>query len=45
MKERVEKLGGRLEIVTAPGQGTIVRVYLDQKGEQHGTHDSDLDLR
>lgn len=35
MRERVEELGGRLEIVTSPGQGLTVRAVLPG-GPEHG---------
>ena len=28
MKERMNQLGGRLEIITAPGRGTEIKVHL-----------------
>lgn len=42
MKERLEKLGGRFEIESTPGNGVTVRVNLDQRDGEHGKHDSDL---
>ncbi len=45
MKERMEKLGGRFEMISEPGEGTTVRVSLDQVDGEHGKYDSDIDLR
>ena len=45
MQERLEKLGGRFELISEPGLGTTVRVNLDQLDGEHGKHDSDPNLR
>ena len=34
MQERVAALGGRLAIICAPGQGTVVRVTLDATADR-----------
>jgi signal transduction histidine kinase/putative methionine-R-sulfoxide reductase with GAF domain len=34
MRERVEALGGRIDVISAPGQGTIVSVRLPQEDER-----------
>ena len=35
MKERIASLGGRLQISSAPGKGTTIRVELSIEGSQH----------
>jgi len=36
MRERMEKLGGRLEIESSPGEGTTIRVSMNIGNETHG---------
>ena len=36
IRERVEKLGGRLHVETTPGSGTTIRVHLTTGDEDHG---------
>jgi two-component system sensor histidine kinase ChiS len=38
MRERARRLGARLEVVSAPGEGTKVRVHLGGSGQLMGTH-------
>jgi signal transduction histidine kinase len=40
MRERVEQIGGRLEVHTAPGMGTRIVVQLQQE-ETRGAHAPD----
>jgi len=44
MRERMETLGGRLEIDSSPEKGTTIRVYVDIGDENHGKRNSDTDL-
>ncbi len=40
MRERAEKLGGRLFLTSAPGKGTQVRLsvpIIEEEGERYGT--------
>jgi len=36
MRERVEGLGGKLEIISSPGTGTEIRVTVPSKGNSPG---------
>jgi signal transduction histidine kinase len=36
MRERTERLGGTLELTSAPGEGTRVRVWLAQQHARPG---------
>lgn len=36
IRERMEKLGGCLEVDSTPGKGTTIRVYMDIGNETHG---------
>ena len=36
MQERAESLGGRLSVVSAPGQGTEIKLVLPLKGKGKG---------
>ena len=39
MRERVERVGGRFQIESSPGQGTTVRIYLPVvEGQNHGSN-------
>lgn len=44
MRERLEKMGGRFELTTAPGAGTMIRVYSRQLDGNNGQHDSNPGL-
>lgn len=44
MRERMETLGGRLEVDSSPEKGTTIRVYVDIGDENHGKRNSDTDL-
>lgn len=41
MRERLEKMGGRFELITTPGQGTTVRVKSGHVDGNNGQHNSD----
>lgn len=45
IRERLENLGGRFELDTAPGKGTTIRISLDTLDSNNGRTDSDTDLR
>lgn len=45
MRERVQGLGGMLEVVTAPGQGTRLEIYLPTPGTRTGVPDECEDTR
>ena len=44
IRERLENLGGRFELDTAPGKGTTIRVSLDILDNNNGQTDSNIDL-
>lgn len=44
MRERMEKLGGRLEIDSSPGTGTTIRAITSLGDETHGKRNSDTYL-
>jgi signal transduction histidine kinase len=44
ISERVDNLGGHFELKTAPGKGTVIRVYLDTRDGNNGQTDSNTDL-
>lgn len=39
IRERAEEVGGRLEVLTSPGQGTEMRVWVSLYGKKEGDHD------
>ena len=44
MRERVDNLNGVFEVVSGPGEGTVVRVTLEQRDDKNGQSDSYSDL-
>jgi signal transduction histidine kinase len=44
MSERAEKMGGRYAMISAPGQGTEIRVEVPAKGEPSSSTDADAEV-